>query len=346
MPDLYRNFNQPGYKIDPLTEIRNAGIVTSGDVYWVSSVSDSRNRTRINDLGRKFVKLTVNAAVAEARDNNNDYIMVIPTDSGTTVPLGTAIDITKDRLHVLGVGAKPAPMGYGGLTFEAYVAANGIDTEMLHVNGAGVEIGGLKFLGTSGTAAGGTMTALVRIGTSASGTPHDLWVHDVHIESTQAAADNGTADLVIVQGNVASGIQGLRFDRCWIGNWNWCPTNGVVNLGVGTAGPKRTEFKDCKFVVDAQATTDKLAVMGTGVTEYTHFENCAFINVEAGTAPASALTGPVLVDNPVILRNCWGVNVTQLGTDTEAYKTPVSSGTQAALFDYGIAVGTAALAPA
>ena len=343
--DAFRNFTT--FKIDPLTEIRNAGIVTSGDVFWVSSVSDDQHRTRTKDLGRKWVKETVNAAVADSRDNHNDYIMVIPTDGGSVVNLGTAIDITKDRLHLLGVGNKPTPQAYGGLTYRGYVAASGVDTELIAINGAGVEIGGLKFLGTSGTHTGGTMTALMRIGTSANGTPHDLWVHDVHVESTQAAADNGTADIVTFVGNVPGGIQGARFDRCWIGNWSWNPTNGVVNMGnAGTAGPTRTEFRDTTFMVDTQATTDKLVVLGTGVTEYTLFDRCRFINVEAGTAPASALTGALLVDNPVLLFDCKAVNITQVGTDTEAYKSPVSSGTQAALFDYGIAVGTAALAPA
>ena len=85
--------------------------------------------------------------------------------------------------------------------------------------------------------------------------------------------------------------------------------------------------------------------MGTGVTEYTIFKNCDFINVEGGTLPASAIVGAALDDNPVLLRNCSYVEVTQAGTDTEVYKSPASSGTQAAVFDYGISIGTAAIAP-
>ena len=343
MRNQFRNFNT--YKIDPLSEIRNAGIITNGDVFWVSSVSDSAHRDRIDELGRKVVKLTVNAANQDAKDNNNDYVMVIPTDNGTVTPLGTAIDITKDRLHVLGVGFKPAPMGYNGLTFQGYVAANGIDTELVHINAAGVEVGGLKFLGTSGTADGGTITAHLRIGTSSNGTPHDLWVHDVQIESTQAAADNGTASIVVISGNVPTGITGMRFDNCWLGNRSWAPA-AIVDFGAGTAGPSRTEFHDCTFITDAQATTDKFVVLGTGATEYTIFENCKFINVEAGTLPASVMTGAVLVDNPVLLRNNAYINVTAAGTDTEVYKSPAFSGTAANITDIGISIGTAAIIPA
>jgi len=47
MRDPFRNFNQ--YKIDPLSEIRNAGIVTNGSVFWVSSVNDSDHRVRTDD---------------------------------------------------------------------------------------------------------------------------------------------------------------------------------------------------------------------------------------------------------------------------------------------------------
>lgn len=340
--DPFRNFNQ--YKIDPLTEIRNAGIVTSGNVFWVSSVADSAHRTRRDDLGRAVVKETVQQAIDAAVSDRNDYVLVIPTDNGTARDLGTAIDVNEDRLHILGLGYKPTPMAYNGLAFRGYVAATGIDTELVNITGAGCEVGGLKFLGTSGTHANGTITALMRIGTAASGTPHDTYIHDVQVENTQAAAANGTAFIVNITGDVASGITGIRFENCWLGNWNWAPAS-VVQMG-GTAGPTRAEFHNTTFVIDAQATTDDFIVMGTGQTEYTIFKNCDFINVEAGTLPASVFTGAVLVDNPVLLRNCSYINVTQAGTDTEVYKSPAYSGTAAAITDIGIGIGTAAIIPA
>ena len=111
----------------------------------------------------------------------------------------------------------------------------------------------------------------------------------------------------------------------------------------GTAGPTRVEFRDTTFVIDAQAPTDSFITVGTGAIEYALFENCKFINVEAGTAPASALVGAVLVDNPILMLNCGYVNVTQAGTDSEVYKAPAFSGTQAVIGDVGIAIGTAAI---
>lgn len=340
--DPFRNFNQ--FKIDPLTEIRNLGMVTNGDVYWVSSDSDAQHTSRIDDIGNTYVRTTIQDAIDQTLTDNNDYVLVIPTDGGTVRPLGTAIDVNEDRVHILGLGNKPTPMAYDGLTFEGYVVATGNDTELINVTGAGVEVGGLKFLGTSGTHANGTITRYMQIGTAASGTPHDLWVHDVHIENTQSAAAGGTAPIVNVSGDVATGITGLRFDRCWLGNWAWAPA-AVVQFD-GTAGPTRAEFHDTTFVIDAQATTDDFVALGTGQTEYAVFKNCEFINVEAGTAPASAVTGAVLVDNPVLMRNCSFVNVTEAGTDTEVFVTPAFSGTQTAIANVGISIGTAAISPA
>lgn len=339
----FRNFDQ--YKIDPLTEIRNAGIITNGDVYWVSSTSDAQHRQRTNDLGNTVVRISLQDAINKMKANNNDYALVLPTDNGTVRTLGTAVDVNKNQIHILGVGMKPGPLTYGGLTFNGFVVATGNDTELVMVTGADVEMGGMRFLGTSGTHASGTITATFRAGTAASGTPHDLWLHDMTIENNQAAAAGGTAPVFEVVGDGGNGISGLRVDRCTIGNAFWAPTPGM-NLVGGTAGPSRMEFTDCTFLMDAQATTDRFVTLGTGQIDYAKFRNCDFINVESGTLPASALTGAVLVDNVVLMKGNSYVNTTQAGTDTEVFKTPASSGTQAAIFDLGIAIGSAALTPA
>ena len=341
--DPFRNFTT--YKIDPLTEVRNAGIVTNGQVYWVSSVSDSDHRTRTEDLGNSEVKLTLQSAMDATRNDRNDYVLVIPTDGGTVRNLGTAFDVNKSRTHVLGVGAKPGYQTSSGLTFRGFVVATGNDTELVMVTGAGVEMGGLKFLGTSGTHDLGTVTATMRVGTASSGTPHDLWLHDMTIENTNAAAAGGTSPVLVVSGDVGIGISGLRVERSWIGNRLWAPTP-LVNYVGGTAGPSRGRFEDCTFVIDAQATTDRFIAMGTGETEYTVIKNCDFINVEAGTLPASAVTGAILVDNPLLLRNNSYINVTAAGTDTEAFKSPAYSGTASAITDVGIGIGTSAIIPA
>ena len=339
MGDPFRNFVT--YKIDPITEIRNAGIVTNGNVYWVSSTADVDHSSRVGDLGRGLVKTSLQQAIDTAQSDRNDYVLVIPTDGGTVRPLGTAVDVNEDRLHILGIGNKPGVQTYNGLTFNGFVVATGNDTELVNVTGAGVEMGGLKFLGTSGTHATGTVTATFRAGTAASGTPHDLWLHDVSIENTNAAAAGGTAPLFELTGDVATGIRGLRLDRCWIGNFSWAPTP-LVNLA-GTAGPSRAEFNDCIFVVDAQATTEAFVTGGTGNIEYMIFKKCSFINVESGTLNASVYSGAAGADTPVLFQDCAGVNVRKVGSGASMYKNNVFSGTAAGVRDIGLAIGTAAI---
>ena len=331
-------------KIDPLSEIRNAGIVTNGSVFWLKQTDDPDYTTFQDAVGASNVRNGLQASIDQVRSDTNDYVLVAPHTGGTILTLGTAVDVNEDRVHILGVGPKPVPQSYNGLGFQGFVVATGNDTELVMVSGAGVEIGGLRFLGTSGTDATGTITATFRAGTASTGTAHDLWLHDLQIENNNAAAAGGTAPIFEVTGDVGGGIAGLRVDRCWIGNWSWAPTP-AINFA-GTAGPTRAEFRDCTFVIDAQATSDRFVTLGTGVTEYTVFKNCDFINVEAGTLPASAIVGAVLVDNPVLLRNNSYINVTAAGTDTEEFKSPAYSGTAAAITDVGIAIGTAAIIPA
>lgn len=331
-----------GGKIDPLSEIRNAGIVTNGSVFWVKATADSDYTTFQDAVGAANIRNTAQAGIDQVRSDTNDYVIVCPQDANAVYALGTAIDVNEDRVHLIGAGYTKASMGYS-LTFQGYVVATVNDTNLMDVTGAGCELAGFRLLGTSGTAATGTINqGFLRLGTASTGTAHQTWIHDVVVENTQAAAAGGTTDLVTVQGDVAGGIVGNRFEDCWIGDWSWAPAACIRETG--TAGPTRTTLRNVTFVMNAQATTDSFVTIGTGVTEYHMFKDCDFLNVRAGTAPASALVGAILVDNPVLLRACSYANVTQAGTDTEAYKSPASSGTQAALFDYGIYKGTAALA--
>lgn len=343
MKNPFRNFST--YKIDPLTEIRNAGIVTNGDVYYVSSTADSDHRVRTDDLGESVVKTSLQLAINASQNNGNDYILVVPTDGGTARRLGTAVDVNKNRLHILGMGYKPPPQAYAGLTFDGFAVAspNGNDTELVYVSGAGVEIGGLRFLGTSGTADLGTITADFRVGTTGSGgTAHDLWLHDVQVESNVTTADlGGTAPVFEVTGNVATGIRGLLAERCWFGNTSMGPTP-IMNLS-GTAGPSRAEFRECTLVMDAQAAGNAFVTGGTGNIEYMLFSRCKFLNVESGTLNSSVYSGAAGADTPVVFDYCVGVNVTELGSGASMYKAPAQSGTAAGIRDFALAIGTSAI---
>jgi hypothetical protein len=339
--DPFRNFNQ--YKIDPLSEIRNAGITTNGDVFWVSSVADSGHTTRRNDYGRSVVKESLQEAVDAAKDNNNDYVLVIPTDNGTARALSTSVDVNKDRLHIIGVGAGLNNQSYG-ITFNGFgttAAGTPVDTALLEVTGGGVEVAKLRFLGTMGTSAGGTVTnGILRVGTGSSGTAHDLWVHDASFEWNQASQ----SELAIL--TTPGTVHGARFDNVWFGNASTgAESAGNAGLVQLPHGGKRWTFRDSTFVYNSgSVAVDQIIRAGTGATEYARFIDCSFFSLGTGLI-TSAVRGSTTVNNPIIMENCRYVGFTQAGTDPTVFKTPVASGTSAAVRDYGIAVGTAALTP-
>lgn len=341
MIDQFRNFTT--YKIDPLAEIRNAGIITNGSVFWVKDTADADYSTFRDQVGGEVMSSTVDGGINLTQDDRNDYVFIIPRDNNAAYDITAKVEVDNDRVHLLGVGQNKSAHGYK-TTIRGYSTGAAFGTTLMEVTGAGVEIGNLRLLGTTGTHANGTISAgLLRFGTGSTGTPHMAWLHDVTVENTQAAAAGGTVDLVTVNGNVATGITGMRFDDCWIGNWSWEPA-ALIRMG-GTAGPTRLEVYNTTFVTSAQATTAQLVVCGTGQTEYAIFDRCRFINVNEGTAPASALTGAVLAGNPVLMYDCSYVAISQAGTDTQVYKAPALSGTAATVRDYGIAIGTAAVSP-
>lgn len=333
-----------GGKIDPLSEIRNAGIVTNGSVFWVKQVGDADYTTFQSQVGIQNTFGTIQSAVDKTRNDKNDYVLVTVPDSNAVYTLGTALDLNKSRIHVIGVGYSRVAENYA-ITLRGFAttaAGTPLDSEMINVVAGGVELAGMRLLGTVGTSDGGTVTnGFVRIGTASSGTGHDLWMHDFTIESGQTVAF-GTPALVATPGTVHS----ARFD-----NVSFLVPNdtlekahaGLVALG---NGGKRWRFNDCTFQVFAGSTADRFVTAGTGAKEFTLFRNTTF--VQTGTvAMASAFVGSVTVGNPVLSFNHVVVGtVTQLGTDPTVYKAPVQSGTRAIVYDQGIAVGTALLVAA
>jgi hypothetical protein len=333
-----------GGKIDPLSEIRNAGIVTSGRVLWVKATGDADYNTVKDAVGADVMFNDVNSAIGRTRNDKNDYVLVTPSDNNAVYTLGSSVDLNKSRMHLIGVGYNRNPLNYA-VTLRGFATTAGgtpIDSEYINVTGGGVEVAGIRMLGTVGTSAGGTVTnGMLLVGTGSTGTAHDLWVHDSTFEFTSASL--GTPSVV----NTPGTVHGARFDNCWFGNvaagLESAGNSGVVNLG---HGGKRWEFRDSKFVYNpGSVATDAFVTAGTGAKEYTIFKNCDFFSLGTGLI-TSAVRGSITVNNPVYMRDNGYVGVAQAGTDPSVFKTPVASGTSAAIRDYGLSIGTAALQPA
>lgn len=332
-----------GGKIDPLSEIRNAGIVTSGRVLWVKAVADADYNTVKDSVGADVMFNDANSAIARTRNDKNDYVLVTPSDANAVYTLGSSIDLNKARVHMVGVGYNRNPLNYA-VTFRGFATTSGgtpIDSELINVTGGGVEIAGIRVLGTSGTSAGGTLSnGMLFIGTGSTGTAHDLYVHDSTFEMTPASL--GTPAIV----NTPGTVHGARFENVWLGNVaagaESAGNAGVVALG---AGGKRWVFQNSTFMLNSgSVATDAFITAGSGAKEYTMFKNCDFLSIGTGLI-TSAVRGTITVGNPVYMRDNGYVGVAQAGTDPSVFKTPVASGTATSVRDYGLSVGTVALQP-
>jgi ABC-type tungstate transport system permease subunit len=334
-----------GGKIDPLTEIRNAGLVTSGRVLWVKATTDADYNTVKDAVGASFMFNNIQKAVDACRSDKNDYILVAPKDGGTAFRpnedvAGTALLLNKARVHLLSLGFNRTPYGYE-TTLQGHGTTSAYDTSLVKVLAPGVEIGGFRILGTAGTTANGTTNTYLLAGTASTGTAHNLWVHDCAIETNLAASGgaNGTPTMVSMTND--TGPDGIRFDNCLIGNTAAGPVKWLSLNNIG----KHHNFNDNTFVGFTGNSADIFISPGTGATNYALFKRNVFINQDSATAVASLFVGSTTVKNPVLMVDCQYVNFTQAGTDPTIFKTPVASGTAASVRDYGIAVGTAALTP-
>src|SRR3990167_252200 len=324
-------------RVDPLSEIRNAGIITNGSVIWTKAVADTDYNTFAEQVGWDVITNTVQAGVDKTRNDRNDYVMVVPQDANAVYSLGTALDLNKDRVHLLGVGYGGAQQSYQTTIRGGYGTVP--DTQVLDVTGDGCEIAGLRFLGTLGTNGGGTMSngvAFIR--------GLQLWSHDCTFEDSTDIW--GTPPVVRGGGTTA---HDARFDDCLFvqsgtGNIEAAANSALV---IGGDGNKRWNFNDCQFSMTAGSTTETMFKMGTGATVRTTLRRCEFRMVN-GTAFAqtSAIRGSITANNPVICIDNSAVGFTQQGTDPNVWKIPALSGTRALIYDPGLAIGTAALVAA
>lgn len=328
-----------GLKVDPLSEIRNSGIMTNGSVIWVKQVADADYTNFADQVGADVIRNTPSDAHSLVRTDRNDYIMLVPADANAVYGLGTAFDISKDRTHVVGVGYGEAKRSYSVTLRGNYGTTP--DTEVVNVTGDGVQIAGVRFLGTLGTNAGGTMSnGVARIA------GHDFWAKSCVFEDSTNIW--GTPPVVRGAGTAA---HDARFDDCFFavtGTGN-VESAGNSALVIGGDGNKRWEFNDSVFTLPAGSVTETFFSPGTGVKERTTFNRSSFFNVN-GTAFAitSAVRGSTTANSPVLLNYCTGLAITAMGTDSGVFVAPNESGTAGAglhntmIYRVGTAAGPAA----
>lgn len=347
-------FLQFGGKIDPLSEIQNAGILTTGNVVWVKHPSDADYITVKDRVGNENLFDTIQAAIdsSKVRSGKNDYIVVCPRDNNSPwVATGTpaGIVLNKHNVHLIGLGVGKA-FGSASVIVEQPGTAGTIGTMgILQVTGNSCEVAGFHFLGTAGTSTGGTMGdggdgGVVTVGAGIKG----LDLHDFRIEKTGVQWDAGTTGNVgtpsadIVVGSAASNIT-IRNGAIVGTGLKAGASNGVKLMFNNTD----IRIQDVEVVQNKDAAASRFVDVAPGTATGIQFiiDRCKFINLTPGTAVSSAVGGTMAVGAVAMINETSCVGVTQVGTAGSIQITPVY-GTATVIRNPYLGIGTAAIQPA
>ena len=335
-------FLQFGGKIDPLSEIRNAGIVTNGSVFWVKIKADTDYTTFKDQVGADVIVNTIQDGINKTRNDKNDFVMVVPQNSGSVFSQTTTVNMNKDRVHLIGVGYTQSQRGYA-VTLEGFGTAGtaSISNGLLNMTGGdGCEVAGFRFLGTAGTSTGGTVGnggtgGLITCGTGLK----DLHMHHFRLDITGAQFDSGTPTGLLDCGSASTGL--FFTDFVISEGTRTALVNSPIALGFNG---QDVVFKDGQIIMHAIVTgnTHAAAKGGTITGVYVTFDNVDFINTNSGTLNASAVGGTLPSGAVGLIKSCPAIYVTQTGTSTQLFVAP-TSGTATVVKNSFIGIGTAAL---
>lgn len=321
------NYWHLGGKIDPISEIKNAGVLTSGNVYWVKDPSDADYVEFKDSVGTENLFDDIQSAINKCKSDENDYIFVCPKKDGSAWTLTTGIDLDEDRVHLISLGYNPTLAGTAGYsnTLQGFGTSDTSTPDtygFLKVTGNGCEVAGFRFLATAGTALLGSVGADGGTGGILTIESNGNYFHDMAIERRGAAWDAGTPSAIVMAGSTHSS---QKFE------------NVFINAGTQTASDCHAvtlpqsglnwEFENCTFAKTGIATGDQpiLAAGGTADGIHASFENCKFVN-HLGTAPDSCVGGSMPVGSFITMKDCMAVGVTTFGTGAGVKIAPAFAG--------------------
>lgn len=350
----YRTFEPSitlaGQKINPLSDIANLGIQTTGNVVFVKHPSDADYTTVKEAVGRENLFDTIQRAIDsnKVRSGKNDYVIVCPRDNNSPwVAAGTpaGIVLNKHNVHLLGLGAGQS-FGSASVVVEQPGTAGTIGTMgILQITGNSCEVAGFHFLGTAGTSTGGTMGdggdgGVVTVGAAIKG----LDFHDFKIEKQGVQWDAGTTGVTgtpagdIVIGSAAKDIT-IR-DGLMIGTGLKAAASHAIDLQFNN---ENIRVRNIEMVYNKDAAAGRFidAAPGTHSGMQVFVDRCKFINT-SGTLIASAFAGTMGVGNFAVIHESMVVRGTEVGTPGSTFVAPLY-GTATVVKNPYIGVGTSAL---
>ena len=342
-----------GEKINPFTDIENAGILTTGRVILVKNSADADYTTVLNVMGKNFFANTIQGGIDKTRNGMNDFVIVCPRDNNSAwVVSGTPAGITldKDNVHLLGLGAGRS-FGSASVILEQPGTAGTIGTlGILRVTGDGCEVAGFYVRGTAGTSTGGTMGdggdgGLITVGAGVNG----LDLHDFRVAKTGIQWDSGTTGVtgtpvaVITVGSAARDIT-IRngFVHCGTGLLASASSGIDLNFNNENIRVSNVEFVANKDAAAGRFINNSPGTLSNAISLIV--DRCKFYNTN-GTAISSAVGGTMGVGMVAMIHESMSVGATQIGTAGSTFVAPVY-GTATVVKNPYLGIGTAALVSA
>lgn len=253
-----------------LAMLAGARISTTGRVYWVKAADDAdyAEFSSLVPKGRLFND--INLALAACRDFTNDYVMVCPQDAATGWALTTALSMTKDTTHLIGVGDKVVITNTATSVLAIANAASRCEVANLHLEG----------IGASNTVAITT------------GTGYGHVIRDCRIFAT---ADGAAAlyDASLVG-------EAVELLRCRLGSR--AAHTGASNVNIA-AGGHNVHIADCRFFHFAGAVGDEFVDINASAVAPIIIDNCIGVNQNLGSTVMTAAVTTTLA-NGVLIRDC------------------------------------------
>lgn len=273
-----------------LPDVLRSSYNMSGEVFFVIEDSDTDYGKIVQRYGKKRVFSTVAGAYANMVTNRNDVCFI---SNNTSHTLSAMLDISKSRVHFIGLGAEGRR--YGQRTkLVMGVTTDALDVFAVKNTGIGNSFTNIKFVNNN--------TVAQNVACFGEGGEYTLFKNCEIYDSTSLTSDTH-AELVL-------NGDSTQFIDCTIGSLADAVSGDKVRpailLTAGTVGAglvsRDVLFDGCKFWKKAGGTTTAMIKGGaTDVERVMEFHDCQFVANPLGSAPAVAISVATLTVGIIIL---------------------------------------------
>ena len=145
MPGLEGFIQDYNRLYSPIKESSGAGLLTFGNIFFVSSVDGSDNDSGTSPVS---AKATVDAAIGLCTANNDDVIVLLPGHAETVTATSIARDVAGVRIIGLGKGLKRPTFTFGAAAATITVSGANCSWENCHFIGNFLDVAA-AFIGGS-----------------------------------------------------------------------------------------------------------------------------------------------------------------------------------------------------